>query len=120
MVDRVRELFNPGRCAVTPGAVAALESAGVEPVALIHRHVSGDWGIHGTFNDIVVTDDERRRGAFATDDDGKLNRLAVEQNDGSRIMSEYRLDDAERTRVWIVTEGMPDDRTTVVMLPSEY
>ena len=120
MVDRTHQLFDPGTCGVTPGAASALQEIGLDAVALIHRHASGDWGVHGSFHDIVVTDDERRRGAFATADDGKLNRLAVEQNDGSRIMSEYRLGDAEAVRIWVVTEGDPDARNTVVMTPEEY
>lgn len=119
MVDHNHHLFDPGQCGVTPGAVAVLEAAGVDALALIHRHASGDWGVHGTFHDTTVTDDERRRGAFATADDAKLNRLAVEQNDGSRVMSEYRLP-PDDTRVWVVTEGEPGARNTIVMTPGEY
>jgi|LakMenE01Jun11ns_1017448.scaffolds.fasta_scaffold9138119_2 hypothetical protein len=120
MVDRPRQLFDPGQCGVTPGAAAALEALGLDVLALIHRHASGDWGIHGTFDATVVTDAERRGGAFATADDAKLNRLAVEQNDGSRVMSEYRLGDQGDVRLWIVTEGEPGARNTVVMTPEEY
>lgn len=120
MVDRPRQLFEPGRCGVTPGAAAALESIGMDAAGLIHRHVCGDWGVHGTFDGTTVTDRERQYGSMATDDDAKLNRLAVEANNGSRIMSEYRLDDADQTRVWVSTQGSGDERHTVVMLPSEY
>ena len=120
MVDTARQLFDLGRCGITPGAAAALEAVGLDAAVFLHRHASGDWGKHGTFTDTEVTDRERQFGAFATDDDAKLNRLAVEQNNGSRIMSEYRLDDAERTRLWISTEGTGEHRNTMVLLPSEY
>jgi hypothetical protein len=149
MVDTPRQLFDLGRCGITPGAAAALEAVGLDAAVFLHRHASGDWGKHGTFTDTEVTDRERQFGAFATDDDAKLNRLAVEQNNGSRIMSEYRLiittkssqseqkvvvpewvtnpnlqasfrDDAERSRLWISTEGTGEHRNTIVMMPSEY
>jgi hypothetical protein len=120
MVDVNRQLFDPGRCAVTPGALAALEAVGIDPMSMIRRHASGDWGVHGTFEETTVTDRERQYGSMATADDAKLNRLAVESNNGSRIMSEYRLDDADETRIWISTEGGGAERVTVVMLPSEY
>ena len=120
MVDLPRELFDPGRCCVTPAALATLEAVGLDASALIRRHASGDWGIHGTFDGTTVTDRERQLGSMATDDDAKLNRLAVESDNGSRIMSEYRLDDADQTRVWVSTEGGGVHRVTTVMLPSDY
>jgi hypothetical protein len=105
---------------MTPGAGAALEAAGLDVGAFLHRHASGDWGVHGRFEETTVTDRERQFGSMATDDDAKLNRLAVESDNGSRIMSEYRLPDDDQTRVWISTEGGGADRVTTVMLPSEY
>lgn len=120
MVDRNHQLFDPGRCCVTPAAAAALDAVGLDAMALIRRHVSGDWGVHGSFEETTVTDRERQLGSMATDDDAKLNRLAVESDNGSRIMSEYQLADDDQTRVWISTEGGGADRVTTVMLPADY
>ncbi len=37
-------LFPLGKIVSTPAALQVLEQAGVDPLELIHRHVSGDWG----------------------------------------------------------------------------
>ena len=36
--------FPLGRVVATPGAIAAMQEAGVAPADLLRRHVSGDWG----------------------------------------------------------------------------
>lgn len=118
MVDRHREIMTPGSCVATPAAIEALKRVGVDVASLIHRHVGGDWGKHGTFDETALTERERQFGAMATSDDGKLNRLAVERGDGSRVMSEYTFDDG--TRIWVSTEGAGGDRATTVFLPEEY
>lgn len=110
--------IEPGRVVATPGALAALEAARRTAPEFINRHLSGDWGEHGTFDAVELTDRERQLGCMATSDDGKLNRLAVEANDGSRVMSRYTLDDG--TTLWVATQGTGSQRHTVVTLPSEY
>jgi hypothetical protein len=37
-------LFALGQIVATPGALAAIEASGDDPLALLSRHVSGDWG----------------------------------------------------------------------------
>ena len=120
MVERSRPLIEPGQVVATPGAIQALEDAKVQVLGMVHRHLSGDWGVFGTFEETVVTDRERELGPMATDDDAKLNRIATEKNDGSRILSKYQLNTAGGTIVWVVTEGDGTDRVTTVLLPSEY
>ena len=92
--------FRPGRLVATPGALDVLEKAAVEPVVLLARHLSGDWG------DL----DEADRAA---------NAQAL--LDGGRLMSAYTL--ADQTRIWVITEAA-DDRgrrpCTTVLLPQEY
>ena len=39
-----RPLFDLGQILATPGALAALESAGQAPHQFLARHVTGDWG----------------------------------------------------------------------------
>jgi hypothetical protein len=37
-------LFPLGRVVATPGAIALMEAARIDPVQLLQRHQSGDWG----------------------------------------------------------------------------
>ena len=101
--------FALGQIVATPGALALLERTGFSAVALISRHVRGDFG------DCDAED-------FAT------NELSVEQ--GMRVLSVYRLVDAERLTatprdkraalptVWVITEW--DRSVTTLLLPEEY
>jgi hypothetical protein len=118
MVDLISPIMHPGRVVATPGALEALAAAQEFAGHFIARHLAGDWGDNGTYAKTEVTEKERRYGAMATDDDAKLNRLAVEADNGSRVMSSYTLIDG--TRLWVVTEGIGADRHTCVLLPSEY
>jgi hypothetical protein len=80
----------------SPGAAAAFEASGDDPLAFLIKHVSldpGDLNAH----------------------DIRENQLRLEQ--GFRILSAYRLSD--QTRVWIITEA---DRSVTItfLLPNEY
>jgi hypothetical protein len=80
---------------MTPGAAAAFEVSGVDPLAFLIKHVCldpGDLDPH----------------------DIRENQLSLEQ--GFRILSAYRLTDG--TRIWIITEA--DRSSTCILLPSEY
>ena len=97
-------LFGLGQIVATPGALAALKQHGVNPLQLLTRHVTGDWG-------------EVDRG------DARQNDLSVKQ--GLRILSSYRLappsaehPGAEPPVVWIITEA--DRSATTFLLPEEY
>jgi hypothetical protein len=121
MVDHNRNpapLMAPGHVVATPGALEALERNGVAAAAYVERHLTGDWGTHGHYATTEVTERERLHEALATSDDGKLNRLAVDANNGSRVMSRYVLPDD--TVLWVSTEGEGEHRNTCLMLPSEY
>ena len=87
-------LFPLGRVVATPGALAALEEASVEPLELLRRHESGDWG-------------------EVPPEDARENERSIEQ--GWRIMSSYH---AGEERVWILTEASRE--STCLLLPSEY
>jgi hypothetical protein len=39
-----KPLFDLGQLVATPGALAALEKAGQNPMEFLSRHVTGDWG----------------------------------------------------------------------------
>jgi hypothetical protein len=89
-----KALFPLGRTLATPGALAALEEAGIAPASLIARHHQGDWGHLGP-------------------EDTEANQQALEE--GSRIFSSYRI--GER-KVWVITEA--DRSATTVLLPEDY
>lgn len=112
-------LFTPGRVGMTRGVEALLQDGDVTPLDLVKRHLSGDFGIHGRFDEIDVTDEELREGPLATADDGKLNKAAILQDKlgewQGRIMSAYIVNDE---KVWIITEA--DRSATTLLLPEEY
>jgi hypothetical protein len=87
--------FEPGQIVATPGALAAFEASGEEPLAFLLRHVEGDWG-------------------ELSPEDICENELSLQH--GWRLLSAYRLSDG--TRIWIITES--DRSSTCILLPSEY
>jgi hypothetical protein len=88
-------LFPLGNLHATPGALAAIEAAGLNPLALISRHVRGDYG------DLCASDK-------------KANLQAIK--DGSRILSAYVI--AEGVKVYVITEASRE--LTTVLLSDEY
>jgi len=88
-------LFSLGRVVATPGALEALEAAQHDPIELLSRHISGDWG-------------------KLDEHDTEQNQLALEQ--GYRLLSAYVL--VSGVKVWVITEA--DRSTTTLLLPSEY
>lgn len=87
--------FPPGQTLATPGALETLETLGIEPSALLDRHLSCDW------SDMDA-------------EDQKSNREALKN--GSRVFSSYRLGDG--VKIWVITEA--DRSCTTILLPSEY
>ena len=90
-----KPLFDLGQVVGTPGALQALQEAELEPIEILIRHVTGDWG---------ELDDE----------DKEENELSVEQ--GFRILSSYKLETG--VKIWVITEW--DRSVTTILLPSEY
>lgn len=95
MVRGTQPLFELGRVVATPGALALLAEHGVEPLALLQRHVCGDWGA-------------------VSDVDAKANDEAVHQ--GTRLLSSYRL--TSDAVIWLITEA--DRSATTLLRPAEY
>ena len=88
-------LFEPGQVVATPGAMSALSEANEPPIALLRRHLTGDWG------DLCQEDIEE-------------NELSVRE--GFRIFSSYTL--STGMKVWVITES--DRSVTTLLLPLEY
>lgn len=106
--------FAMGQIVATPGALALLEATGRSAASLLARHMHGDWG------------DTCR-------DDSALNESAILS--GNRVMSVYRLVDAEKLKatpkqkradlptVWVITDGTNDAgqrEVTTLLLPEDY
>lgn len=88
-------LFPLGGLLATPGALTAMERAGADPVQLLARHATGDWGELDA-------------------DDQNANDRAIET--GNRILSSYSLSTGET--IWIITEA--DRSASTMLLPREY
>lgn len=112
----MRQLFALGQTVATPGAI----DLGVDLASYIRRHVSGDWGTCGKYDETDLTPDEAQHGAMATADDGKLNVYAI--RNGGRVLSAY---DTAHGRLWIITDGLDaggngtDDTATTCLLPAD-
>lgn len=87
--------FELGQVVGTPGALEALQQAGQHPLALLTRHVGGDWG-------------------DLDEEDKAENEFSVENN--LRLLSAYTLPSG--VKIWLITEA--DRSVTTFLLPSEY
>jgi hypothetical protein len=87
-------LFPLGRVVATPGAIALMAAAGIDPPQLLRRHQSGDWG-------------------ELDEHDWRYNNQAVFE--GLRILSTYG---EEPDRLWVITEA--DRSVTTILRPDEY
>ena len=88
--------FPLGHVVATPGALEAVRENGVDVLALVRRHASGDWG------DLC-------------EGEALANDLALDPACPARLLSAY---ETEAGRIWILTEA--DRSATTVLLPSEY
>ena len=106
--------FALGQVVATTGALELLQATGWSTANLCARHMHGDWG-------------------DTCKDDATLNELAI--TDGSRIISVYRLVDAEKLKatskqkrtdlptVWVITDGTNEAgkrECTTLLLPEDY
>ena len=86
-------LFPPGQIVATPGALELAEQ-GIDLLAYLNRHLSGDWG------DLCQEDKAENNFSLAN---------------GFRLLSAY---DTPAGSLWIITEA--DRSVTTFLLPDEY
>ena len=106
--------FAPGQIVATRGALVLLQKTGYSVGVLIARH------LHSDFGDCCQEDTEMNEQALVS---------------GARIMSVYRLVDAEKLKVtpkqkradlptvWVITDGTNDAgqrEVTTLLLPEDY
>ena len=85
-----------GRVLATPGALRVLLQTGEDPLRLLARHASGDWG--------ELDAHDRRE-----------NERSLKN--GWRVFSSYPVGE-DGQKVWVITEA--DRSCTTILLPSEY
>ena len=85
-----------GRVVATPGALRTLWEEGEDPLRLLARHASGDWG------ELDAHD---------------LHENQRSLKNGWRILSSYPIGESGQ-KVWVITEA--DRSCTTILLPSEY
>lgn len=89
-------LFALGRVVATPGALEVMSNTSTDALALLSRHVRGDWG-------------------QVPPEDARENELSI--RGGFRIISSYPLGE-DGGKVWVITEA--DRSSTCILLPEEY
>lgn len=101
--------FEFGQVVATPASLDLLHQHSINPLRLLARHVTGDWG------DVCS-------------DDAAANEDAV--HTGARVLSSYCIN--ATSMVWIITEAVsnwdeqgnalivPKRLSTTILLPSEY
>ncbi len=89
-------LFSSRNLRITPGAQAAFEESGEQPIKYLERHFSGDFG------ESNLTDDRERN----------LDNIRTR----NMVMSIYKL--STGTRIYIITDE--GHRDTTFLLPEEY
>lgn len=105
-------LLDTGSIVVTTGVTARLT---VDEVGeLVYRHTSGDFGRHGDFYEIDVSDEELQRGSPQATTIAVLNKIGALSGLGA-IISEYHVRDS---RIWVITES-GDNRSTVLVFAGQ-
>lgn len=102
------QLLQTGQVVVTTGVSGRL--SGDEIRHLLWRHTSGDYGEHGEFYSIDITDEMLSDLAARPNSIGISNKVNTLTGMNS-VISEYVVEDA---RIWIVTEA-GDNRSTVLL-----
>ena len=102
------KIVNAGHIVVTTGVTDRLAPEEIRD--LVRRHTTGDFGQHGDFYEIDITNEELRRGSPQATTIGVLNKIGTLSGLGS-IISEYAV---SGFRIWVITES-GDNRSTVLV-----
>lgn len=94
-----KPLFSLGRVVATQGAIAALAAANADQLALLQRHVTGEW------SEMPKEDQEQN-----------VNNATGMDEEAGMVLSAFALEG--NVQMWIITEA--DRSVTTFLLPSEY
>jgi hypothetical protein len=108
---------------ISKGAQAHLHSS-QQIWPWLTRHARGDWGLNGKLTETTVTPQELVAGCVATDNDAKLNRIAIETRGKGHgaFTSRFRLPGV-KDELWIITRFDPagsGGTITNIFMASEY
>ena len=92
---RTEPKFSLGRVVATPGALRTLDEAGQNPLDLLFKHQTGDWG--------EICEEDKKENEFSL-------------KNGYRLLSAYTIGNGRK--IWIITER--DRSATTILLPEEY
>lgn len=93
--EQTQPHFPLGQVVATPGALEALREAEQDPLELLTRHVTGDWG-------------------DLSEEDKDENEFSVDRE--LRILSAYNLPTGRK--IWVISEA--DRSATTILLPEDY
>ena len=93
--NRPKARFPLGDVVATPGALDTLREAQQEPLGLLRRHQTGDWG--------NLDEEDKAENEFSLTHD-------------LRLLSAYTL--PTQVKIWVITEA--DRSVTTLLLPQEY
>jgi hypothetical protein len=93
--EQPQPLFPLGQVVATSGALEALRETEQDPLELLTRHVTGDWG-------------------DLSEEDKEENEFSVDRQ--LRILSAYKL--STGTKIWVISEA--DRSATTFLLPEDY
>ena len=118
VLDEPEPVIELGTVFVSTAAIRATHESGREWADYLRRHAGGDCGGAGRLAEVVVTPQDVREGCLATDDDGKLNKVAVVRGSG-QVHSTYETPRGDK--IWVITDFDGDRfRETTLMLDEEY
>jgi hypothetical protein len=112
--DEVR--LDLGDLYVTTAAIRACRAAGDDWREYVRRHASGDFGLLGRLDEIVVTPEEITGGCPLTDE-AKNNKVSVIRGHG-RVHSVFRTRAVDE--IWVIREYHGEAAETTLMLAEEY
>ncbi len=111
----VRTLFPLGHLVATPAALRLMDRFGVEPRALLRRHVQGDWGENLCAEDVKTNSDALVRGLRL------LSSYTLSRRAEDAAVTADNVTDTDYTRsavIWIITEA--DRSVTTLLTPRDY
>ena len=118
VLDGPEPMIGLGTVFVSTAAIQAMHEAGRHWADYLRCHAGGDCGGAGHLAEVVVTPREVRDGCLATDDDGKLNKVAFARGRG-RVHSTYQTPRSDN--IWVITDFDGDRfRETTLMLDREH
>lgn len=109
-----RPLVAISRCVATRGVDLGFDAT--FKAECVRRFLCGDWGTIGNARDVIVSAEELKGGVMSTDQEDKLNQIALLGGEYDQIMGEYNC--LSGGTLWLMYDT--NEKVLTMMLPSEY